>query len=254
MSLVSPLRGHARSLLLAWLILIGAPVLLVACGKTQTSTLRTSLLEYSLAGEVDRFIAADRTAPPAPCQVLFVGSSSFVEWRKDLAADMAPIPVINRGFGGSHIEYVNRWFDKIVAPYRPRAIVFYAGDNDIDAGKSVTRVVADFDAFMALKTHALGATPVYFIAVKPSKLRFTQLPLQTQVNDEIRARAGQRSDLHFIDVVSPMLEDGKPRDIYVSDGLHMNRDGYVIWARIVKAALLPNTAAEERICRSEIKS
>jgi lysophospholipase L1-like esterase len=54
--------------------------------------------------------------------------------------------------------------------------------------------------------------------------------------------------------VSPMLEDGKPRDIYVSDGLHMNRDGYVIWARIVKAALLPNTVAEERICRSEIKS
>jgi lysophospholipase L1-like esterase len=223
--------------------------LLFACGKTQTSTVRTSLLEYSLAGEVDRFVAADRAAPPAPCQVLFVGSSSFVEWRKNLAADMAPIPVINRGFGGSHIEYVNRWFDEIVAPYRPRAIVFYAGDNDIDAGKPATRVVADFDTFMALKMHSLGATPVYFISVKPSKLRLAQLPLQTEVNDAIRARVGQRADLHYIDVVSPMLENGKPRDIFVADGLHMNRDGYVIWARLVKAALLPNTEAEERSCR-----
>jgi hypothetical protein len=223
--------------------------LLFACGKTQTSTVRTSLLEYSLAGEVDRFVEADRAAPPAPCQVLFVGSSSFVEWRKNLAADMAPMPVINRGFGGSHIEYVNRWFDEIVAPYRSRAIVFYAGDNDIDAGKSATRVVADFDTFMALKTHSLGATPVYFISVKPSKLRLAQLPLQTEVNDAIRARAGQRADLHYIDVVSPMLENGKPRDIFVADGLHMNRDGYVIWARLVNAALLPNTEAEERSCR-----
>jgi hypothetical protein len=139
-----------------------ALALLCACGKTQTSTARVFLLEFSLAGEVDRFVAADRAAPPAPCQVLFVVSSSFVEWRKNLAADMAPMPVINRGFGGSHIEYVNRWFDEIVAPYRPRAIVFYAGDNDIDAGKSVTRVVADFDTFMALKTHSFGGDPRLF--------------------------------------------------------------------------------------------
>jgi hypothetical protein len=105
--------------------------------------------------------------------------------------------VINRGFGGSHIEYVNRWFDQIVAPYRPRSIVFYAGENDVAAGKPVERVVADFDDFMARKTAVLGKTPVYFIAVKPSKLRFWQLPQQTQVNDLIRARAEKRNDLYY---------------------------------------------------------
>jgi lysophospholipase L1-like esterase len=230
-----------------------AVALLSACGKTQTATARTFLLEYALAAEVDRFIAADRAAPPPPCQVLFVGSSSIVKWRENLAADMAPVPVINRGFGGSHIEYVNRWFDKLVAPYRPRAIVFYAGDNDIDAGKSVTRVVADFDTFMALKRQSLGPTPVYFISVKPSRARFAQLALQTQVNDAIRAREGERSDLHYIDVVSPMLDNGKLRDIYVADGLHMNRDGYAIWARVVKATLLPDTEAEESACRAANK-
>ena len=141
---------------------------------------------------------------------------------------MAPMPVINRGFGSSHIEYVNRWFDEIVAPYRPRAIVFYAGENDLDAGKSVDRVVADFDAFMARKTRALGKTPVYFISLKPSTLRFAQFQLQSQVNDAIRARAGKRSDLHYIDVVSPMLENGKPKEIFGPDGLHMTPQGYVV--------------------------
>jgi hypothetical protein len=209
-------------------------------------------LEQELGAEVARFVEADRIAPSAPCQVLFVGSSSIVKWKETLAADMAPMPVINRGFGGSHIEYVNRWFDQIVAPYRPRAIVFYAGENDIDAGKSVGRVVADFDEFMQRKRRALGKTPVYFISLKPSKLRFAQFSLQSQVNDAIRAKAAQSSDLHYIDVVSSMLENGKPKDIFLADGLHMNAAGYQIWTRAVRAALLPNTEREARTCRLKV--
>jgi lysophospholipase L1-like esterase len=207
-------------------------------------------LERSLGAEVEGFVAADRAAPPAPCQVLFVGSSSIVKWRPTLAADMAPIPVINRGFGGSHLEYVNRWFDELVAPYRPRAIVLYAGENDIDAGKAPARVLADFDSFMTLKTRALKDTPVYFISLKPSKQRFGQFALQSEVNAAVRARAATRSDLHYIDVVSPMLEEGKPKDIFEPDGLHMSRAGYLIWMQLVREALLPDTEAQARSCRA----
>ena len=215
-------------------------------------TAKEPSLEQELGAEVARFVKADRLAPPAVCQVLFVGSSSIVKWRETLATDMAPMPVINRGFGGSHIEYVNRWFDQIVAPYRPRAIVFYAGENDIDAGKSVNRVVLDFGEFLRRKTQALGQTPVYFISLKPSKLRFREFPLQSQVNARIRAQTAQRSDLHYIDVVSPMLKDGRPKDIFVQDGLHMNASGYQIWTRVVRAALLPDTEAEARTCRLQV--
>jgi GDSL-like Lipase/Acylhydrolase family len=226
-----------------------AATLSIGSARGEPTGAATAMLERELAAEVERFVAADRLAPPAPCQVLFVGSSSIVRWRATLPADMAPMPVVNRGFGSSHIEYVNRWFDEIVAPYRPRTIVFYAGENDLDAGKSVQRVVADFDAFMALKTKALGQTPVYFISVKPSKARFEQLALQTQVNDAIRARAGARSDLHYIDVVPAMLENGRPKEIFEPDGLHMTATGYAIWTGLVRAALLPNAEAEARACR-----
>jgi GDSL-like Lipase/Acylhydrolase family len=208
------------------------------------------MLERSLAAEVGRYVEADRAAPPPPCQVLFIGSSSIVKWKPTLAADMAPLPVINRGFGSSHIEYVNRWFNELVAPYRPRAIVFYAGENDIDAGKSVDRVIADFDAFMALKTSKLGDTPVYFISIKPSKRRFDELARQSRVNAAIRARSRERSDLHYIDVVAPMLENGKPKDIFEADGLHMTAKGYAIWTSLVRAALLPGAEAEARRCRA----
>ena len=252
---------------------MGAMLLAAACGNScRTSLIRKILLalcagfailsveaaaqtspdptlEQELGAEVAHFVEADRAAPPAACQVLFVGSSSIVNWKDGLAADMAPMPVINRGFGGSHIEYVNRWFEQIVAPYHPRAIVFYAGENDLDAGKSVERVVSDFDEFMKRKTQALGDTPVYFISLKPSKLRFAQFPLQSEVNEAVRERVGKRTDLHFIDIVPPMLDDeGKPKDLFVADGLHMKPAGYAIWTKAVRAALLPNTEAEAHTC------
>ena len=84
--------------------------------------------------EILRFAQQDRESPPPHCALLFVGSSSIRLW-SSLAEDMAPLPVINRGFGGSTISQSNLYLDRIVAPYHPRAIVFYAGENDLDAGQ-----------------------------------------------------------------------------------------------------------------------
>jgi hypothetical protein len=229
-------------------LLLCAALMAAAAACSRDPQAEATALRRSLAVEIDRYVAADRMAPPAHCQVLFVGSSSIVLWKPTLAADMAPLPVINRGFGSSHIEHVNLWFDQIVAPYHPRAIVFYAGENDLNAGKSVAQVLADFDAFMAKKSAALGDTAVYFISVKPSKQRIAQLAAQTQLNDAVRARAAQRSDLHYIDVVPLMLDHGVPRDIFLADGLHMTREGYVLWTQAVQDALLPDDAAELKSC------
>jgi lysophospholipase L1-like esterase len=188
------------------------------------------------AREIEAFAAADRAQAPAPCGFLFVGSSSIRFWQT-LAADMAPLPVINRGFGGSTVADVDYYFDRVVTPYRPRAIIFYAGENDLAFGKSPADVAADFARFMDLKTKALGATPVWFISVKPSKLRWAQLAQQARVNAAVRAQAAKRKDLHYIDVVPAMIAGGKPKQIFIADGLHMTPDGYVLWTTAVRPVL-----------------
>ena len=68
--------------------------------------------------------------PPDPGSIVFVGSSSILFWGT-LSDDMAPMPVLNRGFGGSVIAHSTHFADRIVLPYQPRAVVMYAGDNDI---------------------------------------------------------------------------------------------------------------------------
>lgn len=187
--------------------------------------------------EILRFAELDRASPPPDCPVLFVGSSSIRLWT-NLTADMAPLPVLNRGFGGSSTRHVNAYFDRIVTPYRPRAIVLYAGENDIDAGEAPAEVLAQVEYFMALKDYRLGRdVPVFYISQKPSKLRANQFQRQSDANSAVKTLADRRDDLEYIDMVASMLEDGRPRDLYVEDGLHMNPAGYALWRERVGEAL-----------------
>ena len=103
------------------------------------------------ADEIAAFEAADREHAPPGRPIVFVGSSSIRLW-KTLAEDMAPLPVINRGFGGSQLAHAIHFADRIVVPYRPRAVVLYAGDNDLDerTGKTAADVVNDFQTFAGL--------------------------------------------------------------------------------------------------------
>jgi lysophospholipase L1-like esterase len=210
-----------------------------AAGCSQSSS---AAEPQRFASEIANFAAADRAQPAPSCAVLFVGSSTIRLWRT-LSTDMAPYPVINRGFGGAVIADVNFYFDQLVRPYRPRAIVFYAGENDLAGGASVSDVMAAFARFMDLKTRALGAAPVYFISVKPSRQRWTALAQQAQLNAAVRRMAAQRPDLRYVDVADAMLQDGRPRPLFVADGLHLNAEGYALWTSRVRPLVARSAAA-----------
>jgi lysophospholipase L1-like esterase len=199
------------------------------------------------AAEIDAFMEADKVHPPQRCGILFTGSSSVRLW-DTLARDMAPARVVNRGFGGSTIADVNDNFDRVVARYRPKAIFLYAGENDLSSGRTAALVFADFQRFMALKSGALGDTPVYFISLKPSKLRFDQKARQSEVNMLVKQLAHRRRDLHFIDVVTAMLDNGKLRNIYQDDGLHMTREGYRIWTRLILPSVRAESSRRTALC------
>lgn len=203
--------------------------------------------ETRFSPEIAHFAELDKATPPKPCDFLFTGSSSVRFW-KTLEQDMAPYRVINRGFGGSQIADVTLYFDQVVTPYRPRAIFFYAGDNDIHVGRTPAQVVADFQAFLDRKDKTLGATKVYFLSLKPSKARWSELAAQTEANAQIKAMADKRADLDYVDVVPPMLEGGQPKDIFVGDGLHMTPAGYVLWTEVVRP-VVEHEARTGRACK-----
>jgi hypothetical protein len=111
------------------------------------------------ADEIAAFAEQDRRAPPPDAPIVFVGSSSIRLWHT-LASDMAPLPVLNRGFGGSQLTHLIHYVEQTVVRYLPRAVVVYAGDNDLDArtGKSAEDVARDFGTLVAtIHAYAPGA-------------------------------------------------------------------------------------------------
>jgi lysophospholipase L1-like esterase len=185
--------------------------------------------------EIAAFQVADRAHPPAPGAVLFIGSSSIRMWTS-LAADFPGVRTINRGFGGSEIDDATFFAERIVAPYHPRAIVLYAGDNDLQDGDSPAHVRDDFAAFVRKARAFDPGVPIAFIAIKPSVARRVLLPKIRAANALVREYAATQEGVAYIDVFTPMLgRDGQPQpQWFIADGLHMNRRGYALWAEMLK--------------------
>jgi lysophospholipase L1-like esterase len=193
------------------------------------------------ADEIAAFAAADRERPPPERPIVFVGSSSIRLW-DSLAEDLAPLPVLNRGFGGSQLASVNHWIEESVLRYQPRAVVLYAGDNDLDAstGKSAADVVRDFETFARLLAEGAPGARLYYLAIKPSRRRWERWPEQSKANAAIAARCAAAARCAYLDVATPMLATGEPpaRELFRFDGLHLSARGYALWTSVVKPRLL----------------
>jgi len=199
-----------------------------------------SIVEPWYEPEIRAFEAADKAAPPAPGRALFIGSSSIRLWTS-LAEDMAPVPILNRGFGGSRTTEVLAVFDRIVLPYRPSIIVYYCGDNDLGTDNTDSQAAAD--GFLAFDRRARAEWPevrVLYIPIKASVARWGNWAAMQRANDLVRAYCERNPGTTFLDTVTPTLKpDGQPDpSFFREDGLHLNAEGYKAWANVVRPAVL----------------
>ncbi len=181
-----------------------------------------------------------RTAPFAhqPSPLLFYGSSTFTLWH-DIASHFPGFAVINHGFGGSTLADCLTYFDRLVTPLRPRAVIVYAGDNDLEQGVSPEQVLALVQTMICRKRDALGDTPMAYVSIKvsPARLHFMHRIGYTNRIIE-RALAGE-ADVRFVDTTRRMVGRGMAawQSCYGDDPLHMNETGYRIWGRTLNEYL-----------------
>ena len=199
---------------------------------------------------IRKFEAHDQFQPPPGNVIVFTGSSSITFW-STLERDMAPLPVINRGFGGSHMRDVIYYAARLVVAYRPRAAVLFAGTNDLAGSKPKTaqEVFDGYRAFVEVVQAALPVTPIYYIAITPTPSRWKYWPIVQETNRLIEAYTQTDPRLHFIDLTKTILGvDGKPdRGLFRIDRLHPNQKGYAVWTSIIKPILLADLKAVEKI-------
>lgn len=184
--------------------------------------------------EVQALEETFRSNPGPESAIAFYGSSSIRMWTT-LAADFSDLPVINLGFGGSTLAACVHFFERIVPPYSPSSMVFYAGDNDLGDGQSPEQVQASFQALRQKVMYCLGPIRFGFVSIKLSPSR---LPIRDRIeltNQLIQAELADWPNASYIDIYQAMLDvDNLPRpELFAADGLHLSPAGYQLWTQIL---------------------
>jgi lysophospholipase L1-like esterase len=183
--------------------------------------------------EIRHFEEMDTLSPPAPHPVVFVGSSSIRFW-STLKSDFPLTAPLNRGFGGAHISDLILYYNRIISVYQPSQVVIYIGENDLMNGvnpSQLTQLIWDFKERIE-KDFPL--TQIYVTTLKPSPALRTFHDQIIEVNNELKNWPARDSKITFVDVYDAMLDsrDQIRPELFIADGLHMNRVGYAIWAHI----------------------
>ena len=175
---------------------------------------------------------------PSTKGIVFTGSSSVRMWNH-IKDDLHPLPVINRGFGGSTIPEVNYYASRIIYPYQPQIVAIYAGDNDVAKGYRPKEILANYQTLVSNIHNHLPNTKIYFISIKPSPARWNLWPQMKKANQLIEQFSQQHDYLYYFDVSAPMINaQGTVKgDIFLDDNLHMNRAGYDLWTDVIKPEL-----------------
>lgn len=211
--------------------------ILFAAGQNNPNPQRFEKNSYGDNVSIDLFRLWDRKNSISYDEVLFVGSSSIRKWS---TAEYFPnVPIINRGFGGSHISDIIFFINQTVLKYKPRVIIFYAGDNDIHYGKSPKIVLEDYKTFVKKVHSKLPNTRIVFIPIKPSLKRWSLWGKMEKANTLIRKYSTKNPLLYYIDTASPMLNSYNfpNRSLFVSDSLHLSKKGYDLWSEILRPVL-----------------
>jgi len=191
-------------------------------------------------GEISAFDKLNQTEKYADHSILFTGSSSIRLW-STLKEDMAPYPVIQRGFGGSNSPAVLQYIERIAYPHQLDGVVIFIA-NDITGSPndlSPTESSENFRKIIKVIREKYKKQPIFIIEITPTGSRWKKWPEIQEDNAKLKAICKQEKKVYFIETAQHFLnEKGEPRnELFRSDLLHLNPEGYKIWSALVKAEI-----------------
>ena len=194
--------------------------------------------------QICAFEKMERKRPSAKGSVVFAGSSTIRFWGR-LAEDMAPLPTLQRGFGGAKVNDVIHYMDRLITPHEPAMVVLYIGSNDLlDFGgnhpKSVEQMQVLYDTLLNRLHDRIPDARIVVLATFPSPLNARRAQQIAAVNEHVRVTAESRPWLDLINGNHVLCApNGEPdRSLFLFDRVHLNRMGYARWAQILRPKLL----------------
>lgn len=190
--------------------------------------------------DISKWEQLDQSTDDPDDAILLIGSSSIRRW-DSAAEDLAPYPVIGRGYGGARFTDLAVFAERLIHPHQYRAVVIFVA-NDV-TGKSSDRPM---EAVQAAVKHIVRVaqdhqpeSPVVLVEITPTSSRRNGWPKIRQVNAFLREFSLTKANVSFVSTAEWYLDsDDQVRDEYfVSDKLHLNERGYDVWGSLIKREL-----------------
>ena len=166
--------------------------------------------------------------------VVFTGSSSIRMWN-DVQSYFPEYNVINNGFGGSHFSDLLHFYNELIVKPNPEILFIYAGDNDLASKKKPKEILKEAKKLTGKIQQDLPGTKVVFISPKPSIARVHLKNEYISFNKKLKKYCRKQNNVDFADVWNTMLDNkgNVYKNIFLEDGLHMNKKGYDIWGKVI---------------------
>ncbi|MDT0608277.1 GDSL-type esterase/lipase family protein [Croceitalea rosinachiae] len=169
--------------------------------------------------------------------IVFTGSSSIRFWT-DVQERFPKYQILNSGFGGSQTADLLYHLDKLVLRYQPVQVFIYEGDNDVFARKRPRQIIKTTQEVLQQIQTKLPNSEIVLISAKPSISRWKLKGKYKRLNKRFSKIASENPRISYADVWDIMLNGRKVRtDIFIEDGLHMNKLGYDLWYEKIKSFL-----------------
>jgi lysophospholipase L1-like esterase len=192
------------------------------------------------APAIEAFEQLDQSEQYPDDAILVTGSSSVRLW-KTIAEDLAPYPIIQRGYGGARFSDLAAYAERIIAPHEFQAVVIFVA-NDVagtDRDKPPAETARFFRHVLQVIRKKNAEAPVFLVEITPTARRWAVWEKTQATNAALRKVIEADPHGHFISTAEHYLnEEGQPRtELFIEDRLHLNREGYRKWGSIIRPAL-----------------
>ena len=213
--------------------------LTINTNKTDIENFTSNMEEYTYVSPYDSRMnsLAKQYESAEKGGVLIMGSSTMDYW-KDWQTDIGGRLGYNVGIGGTIVEDWLYAYDKLVKPFDPSIIIIFLGGNNINNMGHTGAYTRSLMEQLLNKMHEdFPNAEIYYIysMAVPSCYKGGKFNYEYgQFIDEMKELVANTQWLNGIDTFDDLTRDGEAKkELYRPDGIHLNDDGYDVFAEII---------------------
>lgn len=147
--------------------------------------------------------------------------------------------IINHGISGDFTSGVLQRLNQSISG-KPAKIFLEIGINDLVERVPQETMLRNTEEILFRIREASPATKLYVISLTPTDLPGSIMRSVQTVNEETKQyneslyRLCLEMQVPFIDLYTPLQENGRLKKSYSLDGIHFTAEGYVVWKNILE--------------------